>query len=67
MRECKDPGVPCHRVVGAGGALGGYGGGNLQLKRQLLRAEGIEVGVSSVRAFKTVHWSPAARMSRRSG
>ena len=22
MRDCKDPGVPCHRVVGAGGALG---------------------------------------------
>ena len=26
MRECRDTGVPCHRVVGAGGALGGYGG-----------------------------------------
>ena len=32
MRECRDPATPCHRVIGAGGALGGYGG-NLQLKR----------------------------------
>ena len=23
MRECRDREVPCHRVVGAGGALGG--------------------------------------------
>ena len=26
MRGCRDPTIPCHRVVGAGGALGGYGG-----------------------------------------
>ena len=30
--------IPCHRVVAAGGKLGGYGGG-LQLKRRLLRIE----------------------------
>jgi methylated-DNA-[protein]-cysteine S-methyltransferase len=30
--------VPCHRVVGAGGALTGYGGG-LERKRQLLDLE----------------------------
>lgn len=30
--------VPCHRVVAAGGALGGYGGG-LKLKRRLLDLE----------------------------
>ena len=34
------PGViPCHRVVGANGALTGYGGG-LELKQWLLRLEG---------------------------
>jgi O-6-methylguanine DNA methyltransferase len=60
MRECKDPSVPCHRVVGAGGALGGYGG-NPQVKRELLRAEGIEVGVAAVRGFKTVRWAPKAK------
>ena len=31
--------VPCHRVVAAGGALGGYTGG-LDIKRKLLRIEG---------------------------
>jgi methylated-DNA-[protein]-cysteine S-methyltransferase len=30
---------PCHRVVAAGGHLGGYGGG-LEVKRQLLALEG---------------------------
>ena len=33
------PIVPCHRVVGAGGALTGFGGG-LELKRSLLQMEG---------------------------
>ena len=55
MRECRDPSVPCHRVIGAGGALGGYGG-NLQVKRELLRAEGLEVGVARVRKFSAVRW-----------
>lgn len=32
--------VPCHRVIGADGSLTGYGGG-LDLKRSLLRLEGI--------------------------
>jgi methylated-DNA-[protein]-cysteine S-methyltransferase len=31
--------VPCHRVVGTGGALTGYGGG-LKIKEKLLRLEG---------------------------
>jgi alkylated DNA nucleotide flippase Atl1 len=30
--------IPCHRVVAAGGALGGYGGG-LDRKRRLLDLE----------------------------
>ena len=30
--------IPCHRVVGAGGSLGGYSGG-LEIKRLLLRLE----------------------------
>ena len=44
------PDVPCHRVIAAAGKLGGYGG-NLELKRGLLRAEGLVVGVSSIRNF----------------
>lgn len=56
MRECHDPSTPCHRVVGAAGALGGYGG-NLQLKRGLLRAEGLEVGPARLRHFADVRWT----------
>jgi O-6-methylguanine DNA methyltransferase len=55
MRECRDPGTPCHRVIASGGSLGGYGG-NLQTKRELLRAEGLVVGVSRVRRFDDVRW-----------
>jgi O-6-methylguanine DNA methyltransferase len=66
MRDCREPGTPCHRVIGAGGALGGYGG-NLQLKRELLRAEGIEVGVSRVRGFARVRWNGARDKSTKAG
>jgi len=55
MRECRDPGTPCHRVIAAGGALGGFAG-NLQLKRQLLRHEGIEVVESRIRGFADRRW-----------
>ena len=57
MQGCGDPGTPCHRVIGAGGSLGGYGG-NLQLKRELLRREGLDVGVSRVRGFAAARWNP---------
>ena len=60
MRECRDPRVPCHRVIGAGGSLGGYGG-NLQVKRELLRAEGLDVGVARVRRFAEVRWNGRKR------
>ena len=40
MRGSSRAGVPCHRVVGAGGRLGGYGG-HEALKRARLIAEGI--------------------------
>ena len=32
--------IPCHRVIGAGGSLTGYGGG-LETKEALLRLEGV--------------------------
>ena len=40
MKDCGRPDVPCHRVVAAGGRLGGYGG-NESTKRRLLQAEGV--------------------------
>jgi methylated-DNA-[protein]-cysteine S-methyltransferase len=58
MRENRDPATPCHRVIAAGGGLGGYGG-NLQLKRELLRAEGLDVGMTRVRDFSRVRWQPS--------
>jgi methylated-DNA-[protein]-cysteine S-methyltransferase len=60
LRECRDPGIPCHRVIAAGGGLGGYGG-NLDVKRELLRAEGLEVGLRRVRGFETVRWEAPGR------
>jgi alkylated DNA nucleotide flippase Atl1 len=63
MRETRDPSMPCHRVIAAGGALGGYGG-NLQLKRELLRAEGHEVTRSRVRRFADVRWNGRAPATR---
>ncbi|MGI6704627.1 MAG: methylated-DNA--[protein]-cysteine S-methyltransferase [Clostridia bacterium] len=39
--------VPCHRVVGSGGKLVGYGGG-LSIKRILLELEGIKVVKESI-------------------
>lgn len=39
--------VPCHRVIGAGGSLTGYGGG-LERKRQLLDLERRVAGLSLV-------------------
>ena len=56
MRACDERGVPCHRVVGAGGALGGYGGQN-GLKRALLRAESLVVIGRRIRGLVRARWS----------
>ena len=64
MRDCHDPATPCHRVIASGGGIGGYGG-NLQVKRELLRAEGLDVGVSRVRRFEEVRWIGRQRSLRR--
>ena len=48
MKGLGRPDVPAHRVIAAGGRLGGYGG-NEALKRALLVAEGIIVRNSRIR------------------
>jgi O-6-methylguanine DNA methyltransferase len=53
MRGCNRPDVPCHRVIAAGGRLGGYGGYEV-LKRSLLIAEGVPVSGSRVRELGRV-------------
>jgi O-6-methylguanine DNA methyltransferase len=60
MRDCRLHDVPCHRVIAAGGRLGGYGGRE-SMKRALLVAEGIVVTGSRVRQFERVHWRPTRR------
>jgi O-6-methylguanine DNA methyltransferase len=68
MRECADPATPCHRVVAAGGAIGGYGGFP-SMKRALLRAEGVDASATRIARFPAVRWPvpakpPAARGRR---
>ena len=57
LRECRDGATPCHRVVGAGGALGGWTG-VLADKRLRLMDEGITATLSRVRGFERVRWTP---------
>ena len=59
MRTADRPGLPYHRVVAAGGALGGYS--NLALKRSLLAAEGLTVTPRRVVGFAKVRWSGAQK------
>src|SRR5688572_31645426 len=60
MRNCVNREVPCHRVVAAAGRLGGYGG-NLELKRALLRAEGLTVTRTVIREFRDRRWPSGAK------
>jgi O-6-methylguanine DNA methyltransferase len=55
MARASAPGLPYHRVVAAGGALGGYS--DLRLKRALLVAEGLDVPGRRIRAFARVRWT----------
>lgn len=48
--------LPAHRVVAAGGLLGGYGGEEAT-KAALLRAEGVAVVGRRIRRFADVRWS----------
>lgn len=63
MRDCRRPDVPCHRVIAAGGRLGGYGG-NEGLKRALLAAEGLVVSGARVRELERVRFKRLPRNSR---
>lgn len=55
MRRAGQPGVPYHRVIAAGGQLGGYGGSE-GLKRSLLIAEGVTVVGRRVRDLDGRIW-----------
>jgi O-6-methylguanine DNA methyltransferase len=64
MRTCGRVDVPCHRVIAAGGRLGGYGGSEA-LKRSLLAAEGVVVAGSRIRNLDRVRWTDARYRSSR--
>lgn len=51
--------VPCHRVVGAGGRLGGYTGG-LDIKRRLLAIEGAQCTEDRVFPGQSGLFAPAS-------
>ena len=63
MKTCGRRDVPCHRVIAAGGRLGGYGG-NEVLKRALLIAEGVTVSGSRVRDLNRVRLRRLPRTGR---
>jgi O-6-methylguanine DNA methyltransferase len=53
MRTCHDASIPCHRVIAAGGKLGGYGR-DIHAKRDMLVGEGILVSNGRIRGFESV-------------
>jgi len=63
MRECRRQDVPCHRVIAAGGRLGGYGGREA-LKRALLITEGVTVVGMRVRSLARFRWTPARKIAK---
>jgi O-6-methylguanine DNA methyltransferase len=57
MANCGLRQLPAHRVVAAGGMLGGYGG-HEAVKASLLRAEGVTIVGRRIRDFTTVRFGP---------
>jgi methylated-DNA-[protein]-cysteine S-methyltransferase len=60
MRSGRLGEAPYHRVIAAGGRLGGYGG-NEALKAALLRSEGLVVVGGRIRMFAQARWPRPAR------
>lgn len=55
MSSATIPGLPYHRVIGAGGALGGYGSGH-EFKAAMLVADGVTVRRGRVADFSNIRW-----------
>jgi O-6-methylguanine DNA methyltransferase len=60
MRQADAPGLPYHRVIAAGGRVGGYGGAP-GLKAALLSAEGLVVRRRRVVNFERHRWRGRSR------
>jgi O-6-methylguanine DNA methyltransferase len=64
MRDTGVRDIPAHRVIAAAGRLGGYGG-RPEMKRALLRAEGVIVSGDKIRDFRARRWpKPATNSSK---
>jgi O-6-methylguanine DNA methyltransferase len=55
MRLAREPGLPYHRVIAAGGRVGGYGV-HPHLKPALLRAEGHIIRGKRLVGFQAARW-----------
>jgi methylated-DNA-protein-cysteine methyltransferase-like protein len=64
LASATDNRLPYHRVIGAGGVLGGYGSGQA-FKAARLAAEGLVVGRGRVAGFMHCRWT--GTLSRRHG
>lgn len=62
LRRSTRPGIPYHRVIAAGGALGGYS--DRQTKIALLRAEGHVVRGRRLPGFRHMLWAGPAQAAR---
>ncbi len=56
MKTCTGVDVPAHRVIAAGGKLGGYGGREV-MKRALLQSEGVVIRNARVK-LEQFRWRP---------
>ena len=66
MRSAARPGLPYHRVIAAGGRIGGYGSGGTAMKAALLKAEGVSIRGGRVVDFQQVRMaSPLTPPKRR--
>ena len=64
MRTAGKPGLPYHRVVAAGGRVGGYGGAP-HLKPALLSAEGLTIRGRRIVGFEQARWRGRATSASR--
>ncbi|MBK9239010.1 MAG: MGMT family protein [Acidobacteria bacterium] len=55
MARAEEPGLPYHRVIAAGGRVGGFGG-NPQMKASLLAAEGHVIRRGRIANFAARRW-----------
>ena len=56
MKGCRDPNIPCHRVVRSNGQVGGYS--ETLVKQGLLKAEGIAILGRRLRHYAPIPWQP---------